>query len=58
MIYNEKIQMLLESLDGKLRILQNVINGAQQITPSQANEVLEDSRKIVERVTELTRINR
>jgi hypothetical protein len=58
MIYNEKIQMLLESLDGKLRILQNVINGAQQITPSQAIEVLEDSRKIVERVTELTRINR
>jgi len=58
MIYNEKIQTLLESLDGKLRILQNVINGAQQITPSQAIEVLEDSRKIVERVTELTRINR
>ena len=58
MIYNEKIQMLLESLDGKLRILQNVINGAQQITPSQAIEVLEDSRKIVERVAELTRINR
>jgi hypothetical protein len=58
MIYNEKIQMLLESLDGKLRILQNVINGAQQITPSPAIEVLEDSRKIVERVTELTRINR
>jgi hypothetical protein len=58
MIYNEKIQMLLESLDGKLRILQNVINGAQQITPSQAIEVLDDSRKIVERVTELTRINR
>jgi hypothetical protein len=58
MIYNEKIQMLLESLDGKLRILQNVINGAQQITPSQAIEVLEDSRKIVERISELTRINR
>ena len=58
MIYNEKIQGLLEALDGKLRILQNVINGAQQITPSQAIEVLEDSRKIVERVTELTRINR
>ena len=58
MIYNEKIQMLLESLDGKLRILQNVIKGAQQITPSQAIEVLEDSRKLVERISELTRINR
>ncbi len=58
MIYNEKIQTLLESLDGKLRILQNVINGAQQITPSQAIEVLEDSRRLVERISELTRINR
>ena len=58
MIYNEKIQTLLESLDGKLRILQNVIKGAQQITPSQAIEVLEDSRRLVERISELTRINR
>ena len=58
MIYNEKIQGLLEALDGKLKILTNVINGAQQITPSQAIEVLEDSRKLVERVAELNRINR
>ena len=58
MIYNEKIQGLLEALDGKLRILTNVISGAQQITPSQAIEVLEDSRKLVERIAELNRINR
>jgi hypothetical protein len=58
MIYNEKIQMLLESLDGKLRILQNAVSGAQQISPSEANTALEDARKIVERVSELTRINR
>ena len=58
MIYNEKIQMLLESLDGKLRILQNAVAGAQQISPTEANATLEDARKIVERVSELTRINR
>ncbi len=58
MIYNEKIQGLLEALDGKLRILQNVANGAQQITPSDVNTTIEDARKIVERVSELTRINR
>jgi len=58
MIYNEKIQSLLESLDGKLRILQNVVNGSNQISPSQANIVLEDARKIVERISELTNINR
>ncbi len=58
MIYTEKIQTLLESLDGKLRILQNVANGAQQISPSDVNMTIEDARKIVERVSELVGINR
>ena len=58
MMYTEKIQTLLESLDGKLRILQNGINGAQHMSPSQAHTTLEDARKIVERVAELIRINR
>ncbi len=58
MIYTEKIQTLLESLDGKLRILQNVANGAQQISPSDVNMTIEDARKIVERVSELVSINR
>jgi hypothetical protein len=58
MIYNEKIQMLLESLDGKLRILQNGISGAQQMSPTEAHTTLDDARKVVERISELTRINR
>jgi len=58
MIYNEKIQTLLESIEGKLRILQNVANGAQQLTPSEVSTTIEDARKIVERVSELVRINR
>ena len=58
MIYNEKIQMLLESLDGKLRILQNGITGEQHMSPSEGHTTLEDARKIVERISELTRINR
>ena len=58
MIYNEKIQNLLESLDGKLRILQNAVHGAQTMTPTEAHTTLEDARKIVERISELTRINR
>ena len=57
-IYNEKIQTLLEALDGKLKIIQNVANGAQQIPPSEVNTVIEDARKIIERVSELVSINR
>lgn len=58
MMYNEQINNLLEALDGKLKIIQNVANGAQQLSPSEVNTVIEDGRKIVERVSELVRINR
>ena len=58
MIYNEKIQNLLEALDGKLRIIQNVANGSQMLNPSEVNTTIEDARKIVERVSELVSINR
>jgi hypothetical protein len=58
MIYNEQIQNLLDSLDGKLRILQNGITGAQHMSPTEAHNTLEDARKLVERISELTRINR
>ena len=58
MIYNEKIQSLLEALDGKLRMIQNVANGMQVLSPSEVNTTIEDARKIVERVSELVSINR
>lgn len=58
MIYDEKIQIMLESLNGKLRILKNVANGAQQLSPSDINQTIDDAQKIVERVSELVRINR
>jgi len=58
MIYSEKIDLLLESVDNKLRILQNGITGAQQMTPTEAHSTLEDVRKVIERIAELNRINR
>lgn len=58
MIYDEKIKNLLEAIDGKLRILQNGISGAQQLSPSEAHITLADARLLIERVGELSRINR
>jgi hypothetical protein len=48
----------LESLDGKLRILQSAINGERNISPSDARKTLDEARYTVERITELNRINR
>ena len=38
--------------------IQNVAAGAQQLPPSEVNTVIEDARKIIERVSELVSINR
>jgi hypothetical protein len=58
MIYNEKIQTLLDSLYGKLGVLQNVATGAQQMDYTSLNQTIEDSKKLVERISELVNINR
>ena len=42
----------------KLRILQNGISGAQNLSPSEAHTTLADARALIERVGELARINR
>lgn len=58
MIYNEKILALLETLNGKMRILENAANGSQNISHSDVINTLNDSKKIIERIAELVSINR
>ncbi len=58
MIYDEKILTLLDALKGKLRILDNAANGAQNLTHADIITTIEDSKKIVERVEGLVSVNR
>jgi hypothetical protein len=57
MMYNEKILTLLDALKGKLRILDNAANGAQNLTHTDIITTIEDSKKIVERVEDLVSVN-
>lgn len=58
MMYDEKILTLLDALKGKLRILDNAANGAQNLTHADIITTIEDSKKIVERVEGLVSVNR
>lgn len=58
MVYKEKVQNLLESLDMKLKIIQNVSSGAMRLEPSEINMVISDARKITERISEIISIER
>jgi hypothetical protein len=58
MIYKEKIQGLLESLDMKLKVIQNISNGTMRLEPKEVDNVIQDARKITERISELISIER
>ena len=58
MIYKQKVLSLLEALDGKLRIIENVANGAMRMDAQQVNQVIEQTKKITEQISSLISIER
>jgi hypothetical protein len=58
MIYKEKIESLLESLDGKLKVIANVANGSIHINAQELNTIISDCVKIKERIQDLISIER
>lgn len=58
MIYKEKVQGLVEVLNGKLRIIEGIATGAIQMNNQETVQIIADTKKIVERIGELVSIER
>jgi hypothetical protein len=58
MIYKQKVLGLLETLDGKLRLIENVSNGALRMDAQQVNQLIEQTKKIREQLYDLVSIER
>ena len=58
MVYKQKVLNLLEALDGKLRIIENVANGAMNMDAQQVNQVIEQTKKLREQIYEIVTIER
>jgi hypothetical protein len=58
MIYKEKVQNLLEVLNGKLRILEAVTTGAMRLSAQETNVIVKDAQKISENISEIISIER
>lgn len=58
MIYKEKVQNLLEVLNGKLRILEAVTNGALRLSAHEVNKIVKDTQKISETISDIISIER
>lgn len=58
MVYREKIMGLLEALNAKLRLIENVSNGILKMEPEQVNQLIQQTKQISEQITNLISIER
>jgi len=58
MVYKQKVMSLLESLEGKLRIVENVANGAMNMDAQQINQVIQQTKQIREQLYDLISVER
>jgi hypothetical protein len=58
MVYKQKVLGLLEALQGKIRIIENVSNGAMNMDAQQIRQVIEQSKKLNEQLIELISVER
>ena len=56
MKYKQKAENLVEAIDAKLRIIQNVAVGTMQIPHPQVLQVIEDTKKLNNQLAELIAI--
>jgi hypothetical protein len=58
MIYKSKVQGLLESLEAKLRLIENISTGAMKMDAVQVNQTIQQAKAITEHIIELVNIER
>jgi hypothetical protein len=58
MVYKEKIQSLIQTLEAKINIIQNVANGKMRLDANQLDTVLNECKSITDRISELISIER
>ena len=58
MIYKQKVQGQIEVLVGKIRVIEAVAKGAMQLPNNQVLQVIEDTKKVIDRINELVNLER
>jgi hypothetical protein len=58
MIYKQKVLGLLEALEGKIRLIENVANGSMRMSTEQVDQLISQTKKIREQLVDLVSIER
>jgi len=58
MMYKKKVLGLLESLEGKMRMIESVSTGAMRMSNVEVSNLINQTKKTIEQITELVSIER
>lgn len=58
MIYKEKVKGLLTVLEGKIRVIEAVANGAMQLPNNEVLQIISDIKRVREQIEEIVDIER
>jgi hypothetical protein len=58
MIYKQKVLGLIEALEGKIRLIENVANGSMKMSADQVDQLINQTKKIREQLFDLVSIER
>jgi putative sterol carrier protein len=58
MIYKEKVQGLVEVLEGKIRIIEGIAAGGIKMSNQETMQIITDVKKVIERISEIISIER
>jgi hypothetical protein len=56
MVYKEKVINLLDVLNAKIRIIENVSNGSMRLSQAEVNQLIKDTKEVTERISEIISI--
>lgn len=58
MMYKEKILGQIDVLASKIRVIEALATGAMRLPKNEAMQVIEDTKKVVDRINELVNLER
>lgn len=58
MVYKTKVLGLLQALEGKIRLIENVASGAMRMDSADVDALINQTKKIREQIEELVSIER
>jgi len=57
-MYKEKVLGLLQALEGKMRMIESVSTGTMRMSNSEVSNLINQTKKTIEQLTELVSIER